>query len=352
MTADSGIVTVLVGLNLMLAGWIVIFLAAGFGTRWARVRAEARRARFAEHWETVLYGRIAGDTEALPKLARRDDAAFLLLWLHLAGYVRDEGEDGLRAAGTELGFDKRVIALLGAGAPWERLLAARAAALLRLDGAATPLQRLAAGRDRTLALAAVEALLKIDPALGHASFLALVLRGGWSPCAMVAAANACPAAARRALEEALARARPGAATAVVRLLELIEDADAVPALRARLAGNRDGAETAALLHALGRFGDGTDRRAALSFLRDARPLVRMQTAFLLGMLGRPDDLDLLSPLLGDPEWWVRYRAAEAALRLARGDRDLLAAMMDQVPDRFARDAMAFAVAEFEWHPAP
>ena len=234
MTADSGIVTLLVCLNLMLAGWIVIFLAAGFGTRWARVRAEARRARFAEHWETVLYGRIAGDTEALPKLARRDDAAFLLLWLHLAGYVRDEGEDGLRAAGTELGFDKRVIALLGAGAPWERLLAARAAALLRLDGAATHLQRLATGRDRTLALAAVEALLKIDPALGHASFLALVLRGGWSPCAMVAAANACPAAARRALEEALARARPGAATAVVRLLELIEDADAVPALRARV----------------------------------------------------------------------------------------------------------------------
>ena len=202
-----------------------------------------------------------------------------------------------------------------------------------------------------MALAAAEALLKINPELGHKSFRALVLRGGWSPCAMVAVANANPPATGRALVEALAHARAGRATAIIRLLELIEDGNAVPALRNRLIGNRHEAETAALLHALGRFGAAEDRRAALSFIGDARWLVRMQAASVLGRLGLPEDFDVLSHLLGDKEWWVRYRAAQAVLRLAQGDRDVLAAVMDKVQDRFARDAMAFAVAEFEWHPA-
>ena len=351
LAGAPGIVTALIALNLLLFGCTLLFLAAGFFTRWARARHRTRRARFAARWEPLLHGRVAGDRDPLPALKRGELLSFLMLWLHLAGYVKEEGKDGLRTAGTELNLGPKVIGLLAGSVPWQRLLAARAAALLRLAEAVPHLTRMAAGPDPRLALAAVEALLTISPAQGHDCFRQLVLRSGWSPCAMAAVASAHPAVTRRVLEAALAKASPGGAMSIVRLLELIEDQDAAPALRLRLAGNRHAAETAALLHALGRFGAAEDRRAALPFLRDARWLVRMQAASALGGLGLPEDLEPLAHLLSDPEWWVRYRAAQAMLRLARGDRAALAAVMDKVEDRFARDAMSFAVAEFEWVPA-
>ncbi len=353
--ADTSIIVGLAGLNLILAGWIVVFLAAGFLTRWARVRERARRDRFAARWEPLLHGRMAGDREPLPALARGDEVRFLLLWLHLAGYVRDEGEEGLRSAGAELGVERRVLALLGSttAAPWQLLLAIRAAALLGITGASieSALARLAANAAPKLALAAAEALLKIAPAEGRQSFRALVLRGGWSPAAMAAAATANPDATRRALEQALAAIPAGQATPVIRLLELIESLHAVPALRLRLANNRDNAETGALLHALGRLGSAEDRDTALGLIADKRWVVRMHAAYALGMLGLPPDLDVLGRLLSDPEWWVRYRAAQAILRLARGDQAVLDAVLAKIEDRFARDAMAFAVAEFAWQPA-
>ena len=348
---SDAVVSALLGLNLLLAGSIVVFLAAGLATRWARAHMRARRARFAAAWEPVLHGRIAGDTDPLPPLARRDQLLFLLLLLHLAGYVRDEGEAGLRACGIEIGLEPRVLALLTSRVPWQRLLAARAAGLLRLTRAEVKLTRMAAGAESKLALAATEALLTIAPAAGHAAFRALVLRGGWPAGAMVKTSAANPAATSQALEDALAQAPSGSATPLIRLLELIEDLNAAPALRRRLAGNRDNAETAALLHALGRFGAAEDRATALAFIADPRWVVRMQAAFALGLLGQAVDLDTLARMLGDPEWWVRYRAAQALLRLAQGDRSRLAATMDKVNDRFARDAMVFALAEFEWEPS-
>lgn len=341
----------LVALNLMLAGCTGVFLAAGMVTRWARAFDHARRERFAARWEPYLHGRIAGDTEPLPPLPRHEQVPFLMLWLHLAGYLQGEGEEGLRAIGIETGITSRVIALLDARPPWKRLLGARAAALLLEPRARPALLRLAAGRDRKLALAAVEALLRIDPPAGDEQFRVLLLRGGWSPGMLVNTASANPAATGHAIEQALANAPAGKATAIIRLIGLIDNAAATPALRARLLGNRDEGETAALLHALGRFGAEPDRLAALSFIKDTRWPVRMQAAFALGQLGQPQDMDRLARLLGDTEWWVRYRAAQAMLRLARGDRAALALAMDKVTDRFARDAMAFAVAEFEWHPA-
>ena len=364
-TDTSALVVALIALNMALAGGIAVFLGAGLATRWARAWDQARRAHFAAHWEPHLHGRIAGDTDPLPHLARRDHIRFLMLWLHLAGYVQGEGEDALRTIGIEAGISARVVALLDARAPWQRLLAARATALLRAPAAQPALLRMAAGADHKLALAAVEALLRIAPETGDAQFRALLLRGGWSPSQLVNAASANPAAAGRVLDQALASAPVGGATAIIRLIVLAGNAGSATALRARLAAHQDegsqgggGAgsgssegETAALLQALGRFGAAEDRPAALHFLGDTRWPVRMQAAFALGHLGQAHDMPLLAALLGDAEWWVRYRAAQAMLKLARGDRALLALTMDQVQDRFARDAMAFAVAEFEWQPA-
>jgi HEAT repeat protein len=51
--------------------------------------------------------------------------------------------------------------------------------------------------------------------------------------------------------------------------------------------------------------------------------VRVQAVNALGRMGGPGDVDRLVALLTDPEWWVRFRAAEALLKLPFLKRDEL-----------------------------
>jgi HEAT repeat protein len=73
--------------------------------------------------------------------------------------------------------------------------------------------------------------------------------------------------------------------------------------------------------------------------------VRMQAAKLLGRVGQERDLPLLERLLGDPEWWVRYRAAQAITSLPFMGPGALRTLRDRQSDAFAGDMMQQAMAE-------
>ena len=49
--------------------------------------------------------------------------------------------------------------------------------------------------------------------------------------------------------------------------------------------------------------------------------------------------------LSDPQWWVRYRAAQALCALPRADLAKLQALTQQLTDRFAADILRQALAE-------
>jgi HEAT repeat protein len=73
--------------------------------------------------------------------------------------------------------------------------------------------------------------------------------------------------------------------------------------------------------------------------------VRTQAATALGRLGGAEERGLLLDLLSDPQWWVRYRAAQALFAGRMGTRDELAALAGGLGDRFARDIVAQVLAE-------
>jgi HEAT repeat protein len=66
---------------------------------------------------------------------------------------------------------------------------------------------------------------------------------------------------------------------------------------------------------------------------------------VLGRVGTDDDRLQLAPLLSDPEWWVRYRAAQALCALSTANLDRLTRMSTSHRDPFARDILAHALAE-------
>jgi HEAT repeat protein len=73
--------------------------------------------------------------------------------------------------------------------------------------------------------------------------------------------------------------------------------------------------------------------------------VRMQAASLLGRVGVREDLTTLEPLLADPEWWVRYRAAQALVASPYLGPNAIRRIAGRQKDRFASDILRQALAE-------
>ena len=55
------------------------------------------------------------------------------------------------------------------------------------------------------------------------------------------------------------------------------------------------------------------------------------------------------PLLWDFAWWVRYRSAQAILRLMDFNEEDYEALRDSVEDQYAREILIHSYEEHEWH---
>jgi HEAT repeat protein len=88
---------------------------------------------------------------------------------------------------------------------------------------------------------------------------------------------------------------------------------------------------------------GVPRIAALS--QHEAWFVRMQAAKVLGKVGQKEHLSLLESLLDDPEWWVRYRAAQAITSLPFLGPNQLRMLRMRQSDRYANDMLRQSLAE-------
>jgi HEAT repeats len=152
------------------------------------------------------------------------------------------------------------------------------------------------------------------------------------------------ALARRAVRMA-ASDDPHQRARFYRLLHILQSAPhqlVMPAIHNILAGSHDDETLAQCLKFLRDPEDLPHVRANVSHLNW---VVRLQVAQAFGRFGTAQDIPSLALLLGDPVWWVRYRAAQAIVALTRGDAQALADLRAQLKDRFALDMLAMAAAE-------
>lgn len=322
---------------------IAALLLFSVATRIRRERRQRRRDRFDARWEPVLFGRTLGDAVPLPPLARSERLLFLALWLRVQGYVRGEAAGVLAQTARELRLPQYALHLLDARAPWKRMIGMQSVAALRLaEARGNLLAKIMQDRPRSSLLAA-RALLQIDPERGLAGLAHLLNHLEWSPSAVAGTVQAGDGRAGPMLAAQVRAARPGRAKQLMRLIGLLKDQVALPALRERLLSNRDEEEIAAILYCFGKFGETEDRLATLAFLKHAKWVVRLQAAHALGFLGTVDDVDRLLPLVRDRHWWVRYRAAQSLRGLAGAAA--LAGMRDRESDPYAREMLERVLAE-------
>lgn len=306
-------------------------------------RRNRRNDRLLATWRPILNAAITGTMPgALPPLHKRDRIFFLQFWVRMQSSVRGEANTALNDIALRVGCDDIARELLQRGHRGHKLLAVLVLGHLGDRDSIPPLLTHAAATDPLLSVQALWALIRIHPEATVESLIALcVQRDDWA----ISRVALILGQAREASAAALAQLLPQLDETRLPRALLLAEALRIP-VPAPLLEDILSRETVPLLVAALRSvftPQALDRARALRGHADWR--VRVQAAKAIGRAGDRRDIPLLEQMLRDPEWWVRYRAAEALTELPAVGRQELAALVQSQTDRFAQDMLAHAMAE-------
>ncbi|MNY04278.1 HEAT repeat protein [compost metagenome] len=282
--------------------------------------------------------------QELPAIAPADWHTFFAYWNHLHESLRGDVKDRLNHVARLVGADQEARRMLKRHNMRDRLMATLTFGNLREASAWRELDAFVTGENSFLALTAMRALIQIDAKAAIPLLLSqLNRRKDWSLAKIASMlhdaggdvfAEPLAAAAQRAPTEEAPR--------LIHLLASLNCTSALPVVRQLLTEATDEAVIAACLPMVNMSEDLPHVR---HHLFHASGTVRAQAALALGRIGVPGDETLLADLLGDPIWWVRYRAAQALVALPFLDQATLQQVQAAHADPFARDMLKQVLAE-------
>ena len=308
---------------------------------------ERLHARVIGNWRPLLT-QIAieeGATPELPKLPARHLPFLMEEWNALHDAVRGESSTRLNDLALRLGFDAAARHLMNSREVGKQILAIRTLGHLRDPTAWKSLQEQLVSVNALVSFYAAAALVQIDAQRAMPGIMLQVAeRESWPGEAMARLlVDAGADVARepiRALMLSLAPAK------VPPLLPWLAHVDAV--LGSEVAtellkrhGGDDHIVAAALLVLLEPSVLPDLRHYASSADAD----IRKNLALAIGHLGDLTETELLMQLMGDRVWWVRYRAAQALLKLRGMTAEGIEAVRARLIDPYALDMLKHVRAE-------
>lgn len=304
---------------------------------------ERRKARTLARWRPVLNAAIVGDSPAqLPRLMASERLHFIKLWVHLQSSLRGEAGAALNTIACRLGLDVEARAMLGRRARAERLLATLVLGHLGDRQAWPALLRLAALDDPTLSLAALWALVRIDPQAAAEYLTPLFIeREDWAMSHVAGILQQAGTPVAAVLAGMLPRLDAQRLPRALRIAEALRVELPPAALATSLASDA----VPVVIAALRIVNTPLLQEPVRARLAHEDWQVRVQAVKALGRIGERADTARLAHLLADREWWVRYRAAQALVALPWMQRAELDALSAALEDRYAADMLAQVVAE-------
>jgi HEAT repeat protein len=307
---------------------------------------ERRRARITAYWRGIIARAVTGadDRAAARPLPARQRKEFLRLWNYTRNMIEGTAADRLIALADRLGLREFVREQAKQAPLSARLSALQALGHLRDSASFGDILAATDDENTLVSITAAEALAEIDPARAVAALIPkLATRRDWPRTHVF---RMLQKAGSAAVSEPLYRCTRAASDEdAAHLLQYAEIAefDVRDAMATELLGSRRDPEVlAAALKVASGYGGVAHLDECL-----AHPVwyVRMQAAALLGRMGRAEDTERLERLLTDEEWWVRYRAAKALVRLKALSRSDLERFQSRLRDPYAYDALEQALAE-------
>lgn len=308
---------------------------------------ENHRARIVGTWRPLLT-QIAieeGADPGLPPLPTRYLPFLLEEWNALHDAVRGEAAVKLNELALRLGLDIAARRMMNSREVGKQILAIRTLGHLHDQDAWKPLQQYLVSVNALVSFYAAAALVQIDAQRAMPGIMLQVAeRESWPGEAMARLlVDAGADIAREPIRALMLSLEPAK---IPPLLPWLAHVDAVLGSEVAtelLRRHPDDLHIVAaallvlldpvVLPEIRRFSGSTD------------PDVRMNLALALGRLGDLAETELLVLLMGDRVWWVRYRAAQALLRLRGMNAAGLEAVRARLTDPYALDMLKHVRAE-------
>lgn len=305
---------------------------------------ERRTKRFLATWRPLLMQSLITVPDNLPPVGRRDAFAFLSLWTHLHESLRGESKERLNRVARLVGVDKEAVRMLRKGGFRKRLMAIAVLGYLRENSVRGILWSLLKDDNPVISLSAARAMVLIDSKAAIPLIIPLInQRKDWAPVKVASILKEAGAdVISRPLADAVLKAAAENSPYMIRYLELAHYDVAAEALHQILQTSQDDEVISACLRILK---DPRDLKIVRKYLHHPRWHIRVQAAAVLGRIGGEEDKQELVNLLGDREWWVRYRAAQALASLPFVSLEDLKRIQAEHPDRFARDILTQVISE-------
>ena len=331
----------------VVATTIVLFIYT-IGLRVATIVDARQRSRFVATWRIVFAeAMMSADAAAsipLPRVRRHDRTDLLEEWNSVSSIVEGAAADNLIALARRASVPELALRLLRKRRVRPRILAVQTFGNLRDAALRDEMRALVDHPNTALSVTAAMSLVQIDPQFGVSVVVPMIeKRRDWPRNRVSIVLRE---AGSERVSEPIYRAIRSASnvnrTYLLQFAQLVE-AEVLDALIDDLI--RDSDDPAVLNAALKLVSGfkGVPRIAALS--QHKAWYVRMQTAKVLGRMGQKEHLSLLESLLDDPEWWVRYRAAQAIASLPFLGPNQLRQIRDRQKDPYAADILQQSFAE-------
>lgn len=319
--------------------------------RYAAERRKRLEAALSRRWQPVFFHAVEGLPFEAPRVFGRDREIILLIWIHFTESIRGDARLRLRQLALDLKLDRTAHILLKRGSIRSRMMAIVALGRMQSVEVRDQIALFVTDPSPMLSLLAARSLLQIDASRGIRTILdELVRRDDWPLRSVAAMLAELPRDVLAApLIDAVKDSPASSTSRLLRLLSTLNLGDTWDVL-APLLGNDKPVEI--LVAALKACSDPRALAAVRHLAGHEQWIVRAQAAAALGRLGNEPDGLLLQTMLGDPEWWVRYRAARALLELPSVSRQYLIDLCGKLDDRFAADILRQALAEVEPDTAP
>lgn len=331
----SGLAVFLLTLLLLLS--IVLLRQAGN-------RRERRQQGLFERWQPVFIHAAEDLPVVLPKPGRRERQSVLFLWIHFTEALRGTAHPRLRQLALDLGLERTALELLQRREVRLQLMAVVALGRMQSRAAWEWLTSHLDDPNPILSLLAARSLLQIDFRHAGPPVLAAVARRNDWPFAKISAMlREIPTNYLAVfVVDALRQAAPPSLPRLIGLLDGTHWGDVANVIQPYLETDQPTDVIAAALRVC-RHPHTLD--AVRRLATHEHWVVRARAAETLGKIGVEQDRFRLQAMLGDPEWWVRYRAGMALARMPFVPRQKLEAMIDQLKDHFAADILRQVLAE-------
>lgn len=318
------------------------------GLRVATINGAQRREKLLKQWRVVfansMLDRHAAEVQQLPRVARGDAINLMEEWNRACASVDGAASANLIALAHRTVIPDMARRLFNGRRVRARILAVQTIGHLRDATSKSAIRELLDHENTALSITAAATLVEIDADLGIAAIVPMIdARRDWPKTRVsIVLRRAGSERVSEPMYRAIRSANNRGKTHLLQFARLME-AETLDALVVELL--RESTDPGVLNLALKLVSGfaAVPRIAALTQHKEW--FVRMQAAKVLGRIGEEEHLPLLEVLLGDVEWWVRYRAAQAITSLPFVGPNQLRNLRMRQHDRYAADILQQAFAE-------